>query len=79
AYATSVYKVALVEHFNASLTEIGIIFSLAIVMLGVSAALFGTWVDKNGPRAAMATAAVFWSAGFIVGSLGIFTNQLWLV
>src|SRR6188472_1555680 len=51
AYATSVYKTALVEHFDVSLTAIGIIFSIAIVMLGLSAAVFGTWVDKNGPRA----------------------------
>jgi MFS family permease len=79
AYATSVYKTALVEHFDTTLTAIGIIFSIAIVMLGISAALFGTWVDRNGPRAAMATAAVFWSAGFLVGSLGIATQQLWLV
>lgn len=79
AYATSVYKTALVEHFDASLTQIGIIFSLAIVMLGLSAAVMGTWVDKNGPRKAMFTSALFWSAGFLVGSLGIFSNQLWLV
>ena len=31
AYATSVYKTALVQHFDASLTAIGIIFSIAIV------------------------------------------------
>jgi MFS family permease len=67
AYATSVYKTALVEHFDTSLTAIGIIFSIAIVMLGVSAALFGTWVDRNGPRAAMFTSAVFWVSGFLVG------------
>ncbi|MCF6744367.1 OFA family MFS transporter [Blastococcus sp. KM273128] len=79
AYATSVYKTALVEHFDASLTAIGIIFSIAIVMLGLSAAVFGTWVDKNGPRAAMFTSAVFWVSGFLVGSLGIYTNQLWLL
>jgi MFS family permease len=79
AYATSVYKTALVEHFDTSLTAIGIIFSIAIVMLGLSAATFGTWVDRNGPRAAMFTAACFWSAGFLVGSLGIATEQLWLV
>ena len=79
AYATSVYKTALVEHFDASLTAIGIIFSIAIVMLGLSAAVFGTWVDRNGPRAAMFTAAVFWSVGFLVGSLGIATEQLWLL
>ncbi|GEO94340.1 OFA family MFS transporter [Kocuria turfanensis] len=79
AYATSVYKTALVEHFDASLTEIGIIFSIAIVMLGLSAAVFGTWVDTNGPRKAMFTAALLWSGGFLVGAAGIFTEQLWLV
>jgi MFS family permease len=79
AYATSVYKTALVEHFDTSLTAIGIIFSIAIVMLGLSAAVFGTWVDKNGPRAAMFTSAVFWVTGFLVGSLGIATEQLWLL
>ena len=79
AYATSVYKTALVEHFNASQTQIGIIFSIAIVMLGLSAATMGTWVDRNGPRKAMFVAALFWSGGFAIGSLGIFNDQLWLV
>src|SRR3954451_1681566 len=79
AYATSVYKAALVPHFDASLTAIGIIFSIAIVMLGLSAAVFGTWVDRNGPRAAMVAAALFWSTGFMVAALGISSDQLWLV
>jgi MFS family permease len=79
AYATSVYKTALVQHFDTSLTAIGIIFSIAIVMLGLSAAVFGTWVDRNGPRAAMFVAAICWSVGFLVGSLGIATGQLWLL
>lgn len=79
AYATSVYKVALVKHFDTSLTAVGIIFSIAIVMLGVSAAVMGTWVDKVGPRRAMFTAACFWSSGFLIGALGIATEQLWLV
>ncbi len=78
-YATSVYKAALVADFQSSLKTIGYIFSLAIVMLGLSAALFGTWVDRNGPRAAMFVSACFWSAGFLVGSLGIATDQLWLL
>jgi MFS family permease len=79
AYATSVYKTALVAEFDSSLKTIGYIFSLAIVMLGLSAALFGTWVDRNGPRAAMFVSACFWSAGFLIGSLGIHTGQLWLL
>jgi MFS family permease len=79
AYATSVYKTALVQHFDTSLTAIGIIFSIAIVMLGVSAAIMGTWVERVGPRAAMFTSACFWASGFLIGSLGIATTQLWLV
>ncbi len=79
AYATSVYKTALVSHFDTSLTAVGIIFSIAIVMLGLSAAVMGKWVDRNGPRAAMFTSALFWSTGFLVGAIGIGTEQLWLV
>ena len=78
-YATSVYKTALVEHFDSTLTAIGVVFSIAIVMLGLSAAVFGTWVDRNGPRAAMFLSAVLWSAGFLVAAVGIGTDQLWLV
>jgi MFS family permease len=79
AYATSVYKTSLVEHFGASLTAVGVIFSVAIVMLGLSAAVCGKWVDANGPRKAMVVSAVCWSTGFLVGALGIVTGQLWLV
>lgn len=79
AYATSVYKTALVAHFQVSLVQIGLIFSIAIVMLGLSAAVMGTWVDTNGPRKAMFVAALFWSGGFLIGAAGIFSHQLWLV
>lgn len=79
AYATSVYKNALVAHFDTSLTAIGVIFSIAIVMLGLSAAFGGTWVDRQGPRAAMLVSALFWCTGFLVAALGISTGQLWLV
>ena len=79
AYATSVYKDNLIRHFDASHTAVGIIFSIAIVMLGLSAAVFGTWVDRVGPRKTMFTAACCWAAGFLIAAAGIATNQLWLV
>ncbi|WP_203897996.1 OFA family MFS transporter [Virgisporangium aliadipatigenens] len=79
AYATSVYKNSLIAHFDASQTAIGVIFSIAIVMLGLSAAVGGTWVEHNGPRKAMFVSACFWATGFLVGALGIATEQLWLV
>jgi MFS family permease len=78
-YATSVYKNSFIAHFHTSQTAIGIIFSIAIVMLGLSAAVGGTWVEANGPRKAMFVSACFWATGFLAGALGIGTGQLWLV
>ena len=78
-YAFSVFKNPLVERFGVGLTPIAIIFSISIVMLGLSAAVFGTWVERAGPRAAMFTAALCWSSGFAIGALGVATSQLWLV
>lgn len=78
-YAFSVFKNPLVERFGTGLTPIGIIFSISIVMLGLSAAVFGTWVERAGPRAAMFTAALCWSGGFAIAALGVATTQLWLV
>ncbi|MDQ1628253.1 MAG: hypothetical protein QOI54_1997 [Actinomycetota bacterium] len=78
-YAFSVFKTPLVDHFHSSLTAIGIVFSIAIVMLGASAAILGTWVERSGPRKSMAAAALCWSSGFLIGALGVASDQLWLV
>ena len=78
-YAYSVFKNPLVEHFGTNLTPIGLIFSVSIVMLGLSAAVFGTWVEHAGPRKAMFASALCWSGGFLIGGFGVATMQLWLV
>ncbi len=61
------------------LTELGWIFSIAIVFLGLSAAFTGTWLDRVGPRKAMFTAALCFGGGFLVSALGVHLHQLWLV
>ncbi len=61
------------------LTELGWIFSIAIVFLGLAAAFSGTWLDRVGPRKAMFTAALLFGGGFIVSALGIHLHELWLV
>src|SRR6476659_8751742 len=78
-YAFSVFKVPLKDHFGTKLTPIGIIFSIAIVMLGLSAAFGGRWVERAGPRKAMALAASCWGSGFLIGAVGVATTQLWIV
>ena len=54
-------------------------FTIAIVVLGLSAALWGGWVGRAGPRKAGILAALCWSGGLLVGALGIKLHQLWLL
>ena len=54
-------------------------FTLGIVMLGLSAALFGTRVDRNGPRWAMFISMCCFCSGFLISALGVATRQYWLV
>jgi MFS family permease len=58
------------------LTELGWIFSLAIVFLGASAAVLGRWVEEGGPRRAMFTAALCFAGGFLVSAIGVYLHQL---
>jgi MFS family permease len=60
-------------------TQVVWIFSIAILFLGSSAALFGRWVERVGPRKSMFTAAVCFGGGFLVSAVGIKLHQLWLI
>ncbi len=86
-YAWSIYNPPLIRLFGVvapasgdwSLQDVTWIFSVAIVFLGLSAALAGHWLDKVGPRLVGTAAAVLWGGGYLVGSIGILTHQLWLL
>ncbi|WP_034383880.1 OFA family MFS transporter [Deinococcus sp. YIM 77859] len=78
-YAYSVFNKPLSEYGGWSLLAVGVIFQIALAMLGASAALFGKWVERVGPRQSMFTAACFFAGGFLVAALGAATKQLWLI
>ena len=86
-YAWSIYNPPLTRLFGVvtpasgdwSLQDVTWIFSVAIVFLGLAAALAGHWLDKVGPRLVGTAAAVLWGGGYLIGSVGIFTHQLWLL
>src|SRR5690625_2943065 len=78
-YAFSVFKIPLMSRFDVGEVSVGWIFSVAIAMLGLSAAFGGTWVEKAGPRKSMVVAGTAWVLGFFIAALGIATGQLWLV
>jgi len=60
-------------------TDLGWIFSIAIVFLGLSAAVFGKWLERAGPRKAMFASAVCFCSGFFISALGVQVHQLWLI
>ncbi|KAB2907218.1 MAG: OFA family MFS transporter, partial [Dechloromonas sp.] len=59
--------------------EVGLSFSIALAVLGVSAALFGKWVEKNGPRLTMVVSALCFCGGLVIAAGGVFWHQLWLL
>jgi MFS family permease len=83
AYAWSVFKnplaATMLEGNPAAGTLTALPFTIGIVMLGVSAAVFGTAVDRNGPRWAMFMSTVCFSTGFLVSAFGVSIGQYWLV
>jgi MFS family permease len=62
-----------------TIPDLGWIFSIALAMLGISAALFGKWAERSGPRKTMFVSALCWSVGFLISAVGIAAHQLWLV
>ena len=78
-YAWSVFKAPLEKYLNLSGKESALPFQLGIVMLGLSAAVLGTRVEKNGPRWAMFVSLLCFCSGFMLAALGAYTQQYWLV
>jgi MFS family permease len=79
AYAFSVFNAPMNKAYGWSIPDLGWIFSLAIVFLGLSAAFGGKWLERVGPRKAMFFAALFFGGGFLVSAVGLSLQQLWLV
>ncbi|MBV9784146.1 MAG: OFA family MFS transporter [Acidisphaera sp.] len=87
AYAFSVFNLPMTRLLGGttpspddwSLAELGWIFSIAIVFLGIASAIFGSWLDRVGPRRAMFTAACCFGGGFLVSAVGVALHQLWII
>jgi MFS family permease len=87
AYAFSVFNLPMSKLIGITdsapgdwkLTQLGWIFSIAIVLLGTSAAIGGKWVEEGGPRRAMFTAALCFGGGFLISALGVSLHELWII
>ncbi|WP_311966762.1 OFA family MFS transporter [Bradyrhizobium australiense] len=59
--------------------SMGWMYTLFFVLLGVSAAIWGGWLERVGPRKAGFVSALCWCGGLVLGAIGIITHQLWLL
>ena len=60
-------------------SQLGWTYTLFFVFLGSSAAIWGGWLERSGPRKAGFVSAICWSFGLMIAALGIVRHQLWLV
>ncbi len=61
------------------IADLGWMYTLFFVFLGVSAAIWGGWLEKAGPRKAGFVAALCWCGGLLISAFGIYVHQLWLM
>ena len=64
---------------NWSVADVTHIFEIFIAMLGISAAIWGGWLEHAGPRKSGLIAALCWGGGLVLGGYGVVIHQLWLV
>jgi MFS family permease len=62
-----------------TVADLGWMFTLFFLLLGSSAAIWGGWLERAGPRKAGVVAALCWSVGLLIGALGVYWHQLWLL
>ena len=61
------------------LPDLAVTYTLFFVVLGSSAALFGGWLERVGPRKAGFVSACCWCGGLVISAAGIYLHQLWLM
>jgi MFS family permease len=88
AYAFSVFKIPLTQVIGVTKhipgqdwdqPPLAWIFSIAMAFLGISAAVFGKWIERAGPRKAMFASACCFASGFFISALGVRFHQLWML
>lgn len=59
--------------------DLGWMYTLFFVLLGCSAALWGGWLERAGPRKAGLVATMCWCGGLLISAYGVYSHQLWMM
>ncbi len=77
-YAYSVMTNPVKDVFEVEGSVIKWAFKIAILLLGLSAAFLGRWVEKVGPKISGTTAGIFYGVGILGSGLAVQIESLWL-
>lgn len=77
-YAYSVMTNPVKDIFEVEGSVIKWAFKIAILLLGLSAAFLGRWVEKVGPKISGTTAGIFYGVGILGSGLAVQIESLWL-
>ena len=61
------------------ISTLGWMYTLFFVLLGSSAAIWGGWLERVGPRKAGVVSAICWCGGMLMSALGVYLHQFWLM
>ena len=61
------------------IATLGWMYTLFFVILGTSAAIWGGWLERVGPRKAGVVSAVCWCGGMVVSAVGVYMHQFWMM
>ena len=61
------------------ISTLGWMYTLFFVFLGSSAAIWGGWLERVGPRKAGIVSAFCWCGGLVISAIGIKLHQIWLM
>ncbi len=60
-------------------SDVSVMYTLFFVFLGSSAAIWGGWLERAGPRKAGFVATLCWCGGLAISALGVYVHQLWML
>jgi MFS family permease len=61
------------------ISTLGWMYTLFFVLLGTSAATWGGWLERAGPRKAGVVSALCWCGGMLFSALGVYLHQFWMM
>jgi MFS family permease len=61
------------------ISMLGWMYTLFFVFLGLSAAIWGGWLERVGPRKVGFVSALCWCGGLLISALGVYVHQVWML